>query len=145
MKTKTLKQILVFITVLFSMTTTAQIVAFEYDEAGNRVLRNVLYLQPTVTDTTDLKQVQDLKLTLGETRVTLSPNPNGGRFSVKIEGYEGDISPQVFLHSINGSMIYENNNATILTEIDISNRENGSYILSLTLGSERKTWKIIKQ
>ncbi len=53
--------------------------------------------------------------------------------------------PQITLYSINGSIIYENINGSYLNEIDISNRENGTYILQLVIGEERKTWKIIKQ
>jgi len=145
MKAINLKQFLVLITLLISITTTAQTVAFEYDEAGNRVLRDVIYLQPTIADSNNTKQVEAFEDNLGKTKVTISPNPNGGRFSVNLEEIDFKNPPQMYLHSINGTMIYENHKATTLTEIDISNRENGTYILSLIIGTERKTWKIIKQ
>jgi len=137
--------IVVTITVLYPLGISAQTVSFEYDNAGNRVLRDVIYLQPTIVDTNNIKQAEVYKEMLGETIVTISPNPNGGRFSVKMEGFDLENPPQMYLHSISGTMIYENRNASILTVIDISNRENGTYILSLVVGTERKTWKIIKQ
>lgn len=137
--------IVVIITLLFPLVTSAQTVTFEYDNAGNRVLRDVIYLPPTIVDTSNVKQAEVYTEMLGETIVTISPNPNGGRFTVKMEGYYLENPPQMYLHSISGTMIYENRNVTILTEIDISNRENGTYILSLIIGKERKTWKIIKQ
>lgn len=138
-------------TVLLSMAATAQIVEFEYDNAGNRILRDIIYLKTTIADSNYNKQTAEFQEMLGETLVTISPNPNGGKFTVKIEAYDFKIHPQIYLHSISGMLIYENSKAEMLTVIDISNYPNGTYILSLIIdteliiGTERKTWKIIKQ
>lgn len=142
---KSLNGLLVIIALLFSIGVSAQTISFEYDDAGNRISRDVIYLKTTEVDSSDNRQADVFKEMLGETKVTISPNPNGGRFTVKIEGYDVENPPQVYLHSISGIMIYEDRNAVTLTNIDISSRENGTYILSLIIGTERKTWKIIKQ
>ena len=154
MKTKNLKLQFVIIAILFSFIATAQIVEFDYDETGNRILRDVIYLKSTTTDSTDIKQLKEYELIFAEMQVTISPNPNGGRFRVKIENslQSTDGSPQssvgdlqLLLHGINGVLIYENNNAGLTDEIDISEQKNGTYILSFIIGTDRKTWKIIKQ
>jgi len=147
MKTKNLKLQFVIIAILFSFVATAQIVEFRYDEAGNRILRDVIYLKSTTTDSTDTKQLKEYELMFAEMQVTISPNPNGGRFTVKIENSSQSTigSPQLLLHGINGVLIYENNNAGLINEIDIREQKNGIYILSLIIGIERKIWKIIKQ
>lgn len=147
MKKNYLKLLFVFITVLLSLVAMAQIVEFEYDDAGNRIMRDVIYFKSTIADSSDHKQTEEFQVILGETQVTISPNPNGGTFTVKIENnLQSSVdSPHLFLYTINGVLIYENNNAGILNEIDISEHKNGTYILSLIIGPERKTWKIIKQ
>ena len=146
MKTINLNLFLWLITVFITLTANSQIVTFNYDDAGNRVLREVIYLQPTtVIDSSEVKQIVEHEEMLGETKLTISPNPNGGKFTVKIEGYDLESPLQLFLHSINGTMAYKNQNMKMLNEIDISNRQNGTYILSLIIGDTKKTWKIIKQ
>lgn len=142
---KRISLLFVIITILFPLVTSAQHVIFEYDQAGNRVLRDAIYLKTTETLSEDNREVEDFNDFLGNASITISPNPNGGKFNVKIEGYDLETCPQIFLHSITGLLIREIEKATSITEIDISDRENGTYILSLIIGTKRKTWKIIKQ
>ncbi len=145
MKTKIIKTFLLIIVILFSFAVSAQIISFEYDDAGNRILRDVIYLQPqTLTDTTNANYATEHLSILDNTKITISPNPSPGRFKVLLEGFDLE-TPKLFLHSINGNMIYKNQDAGALTEIDISKRPNGTYILTLIIGDEKKVWKIIKQ
>ncbi|NOY50485.1 MAG: T9SS type A sorting domain-containing protein [Chlorobi bacterium] len=146
MKTENLRKLLIATAVLFSLAASSQTVEFTYDQAGNRITRDVIYLQPMqTTDSSTVEKNKDYDEMLGNSKITISPNPNGGRFSVKIEGIDPDNPPQIYLHSIKGTLIYENTKAALVNEIDISRHPKGTYILSLIVAGKRKTWKIIKQ
>jgi len=138
-------KVLLLLLMMANIDLSAQTVEFRYDASGNRTARDVIYLQSTSTDSTNAKKAEVFNDLLGVTKITISPNPNGGRFSVKIENYDLESPAQLFLYSINGTMIYETQKLSMLNEIDISKRENGAYILSLIIGDTKKTWIIIKQ
>jgi len=145
MKTKILNTV-VFVILLISGNTVAQTIEFTYDQSGNRISRNVVYLQPMQSnDSSSFEEAREQTQMLGNKKITISPNPNGGRFSINIEGLEPDTPPQIYLHNLKGSVIYENPKADLLTQIDISQHPKGTYILSLIIGDQHKTWKIIRQ
>lgn len=146
MNLKHIKSTLIIGTLFISVIGSAQIVNFDYDKSGNRILREIIYLKSQETiDSSDIKQTYEYRCLLGTTNVIVSPNPNGGKFKIIIEGYKPEIAIKITLHSLNGVLVYQNKNAGIQTEVDISNRQNGVYILTLIIGNRTKTWKIIKQ
>ena len=116
-------------------------VVYTYDQAGNRITREVVYLKSVKAVGSEPVVHQDQ---LGDTKITISPNPNGGKFTLKVTGIAGKINMKIYLYSISGALIYENQNPEMSTEIDISNRPNGMYVLSLIIENKRKTWSIIR-
>ena len=147
-----------FLTTLFTMAALiygqAQTISYGYDNAGNRTSRIVLAPKSAVADSTIISEAfnkedyeeEDLfKETLGERQVTIYPNPNGGRFAVEIQ-HMGDMREgylQLFNHS--GQQVYVVRIMAPLTEVDISNSPNGTYILKIILDGEASTWQVIKQ
>ena len=145
--------------VLCSMTTIAQsnteVIEFQYDLAGNRIVRQVIVLEkksmlddstkitgdPSKTYNNQLKYIE----VIGQIEVSIFPNPNGGQFKVEVNNTENDINGKLYLHTMDGTLIYHEDHLEKNTEIDISIRQNGAYILSVIINNEKKTWKIIKQ
>lgn len=120
----------------------AQNVIFTYDAAGNRTGRDVVFLKETkISDTTIFSK----KSVIDNIQVIISPNPNGGVFSVKLVNLKKQTRARIFLHDFSGKQIFKNENCTSYTSIDISTRANGAYILSIIIGDKKKTWKVIKQ
>jgi len=146
---KSMQTLLVFLPIiLICAALPAQTVSFGYDLTGNRTSREVIYLQATNNLTgeesdSQLTETEKYVEMISDVRVTISPNPNRGQFEVKIEGQDGPT--KMYLHSLSGVLIFEESKAGELTSIDISQRQNGTYILSLIINGKKETWKIIKQ
>ncbi len=144
---------------LCSMTTIAQsnteAIEFQYDLAGNRIMRQVIILEKKSMMDDDAELTGDPSKSynnqvnygevIGQIKVSIFPNPNGGQFRVEIHNAENEINGKLYLHTLDGNLIYQEDHLGINTEIDISTRQNGAYILSVIINGEKKTWKIIKQ
>ena len=147
-----MKKIILIILALIPLFAISQIeyIEFKYDDAGNRYLRHVIELPPenrsleNNTETTDSTTVKYIDI-IGESDVVIYPNPNGGRFRIVFRNMPDGKTATANLHSISGTMILQQKDITDALEIDIRNRENGTYILSIEIDGEMKTWKVIKQ
>ena len=136
-----------------SATISAQTVQFGYDESGNRTSRDIVLAKSgdvTSAGSTDKDLREQYYVDLfSDVKVTISPNPNGGKFSIKVENIDlnaGNTPPiQLLLLSISGEVIYRADELQHFNEVDISQRQNGTYILTLISGSEKRIWKVIKQ
>jgi len=120
----------------------AQNISFTYDAAGNRTGRDIVVLKETKIADTSLFNKKAL---IDKVKVIISPNPNGGVFSIKLANYKNSELVTIFLHDLSGKQIFKKENCTSFTSVDISTRENGMYILSIIIGNEKKTWKVIKE
>ena len=145
MKNSIMKPIMVLIILCFAINVTAQTIVFRYDQSGNRIERRILVKELNDSKNTEKAFENGEEDNLCNLDIIISPNPNGGDFTVKIDGYGLDVIPQLKLYSVSGALVYENLNASLINEIDISNQRDGVYILDLLLGDIKKTWKIIKQ
>ena len=153
MKRKIITAIICMLVTLTAYPLIAQqtVVEFQYDAAGNRVLRHVIELPPEndketqqnreVSDTTEITYTE----TIGQTEINIYPNPNGGRFTVVIHNPETGKKASLALYTVTGALVLKRDLLTSKTEIDIRNRENGPYMLSIAIDGKRKTWKVIKQ
>mgnify|MGYP002641260348 CR=1 FL=1 len=144
MKKTKIKTALSIILIVFSIPSFSQIVSFKYDESGNRILREIIYLKSTEVDNNNTESIV-YETDIGDTKVIISPNPNGGKFTVKVEGPNNHFPSNIYVHNLMGSLIYERQQAGHTTEVDISNQDSGTYILSLIFDNKKESWKIIKQ
>ena len=128
-------------------------VSFSYDASGNRISRFIVLAKSsdvTSADSTDKDLQEQFYFDLfSDVRVTISPNPNGGRFKVMVEQTPGTIENQdpfqLYLHSLSGESIRHIERLEPVNEIDIRNYPNGTYVLTIARGNDRRTWKVIKQ
>ncbi len=127
------------------------VVEFLYDASGNRILRHVIELPAEKStgqqqnretfDTTALKYTE----LIGEARINIYPNPNGGRFTVALDNAAAGSKTSLALYTVSGALVLKLEQIEAVTEIDIRNRENGPYILNISINGKQQTWKVIKQ
>lgn len=129
-------------------------VGYTYDDAGNRTGRYVINLPDlktgdTIANDSSRDFVQDStsiyhEFEMNNINITVFPNPNGGKFDVVVDGNITELKIDVFLHSLNGTIILEKEILNGRISIDISDKENGAYILSIIAGELKKTIMVIK-
>ncbi len=127
-------------------------IAYEYDDAGNREKRYVVEL-PEMTNplnggksNTHTKDtiVKNHEFDINNVRIIVYPNPNGGKFIVEAQSNNKYLDIEIFMHSMNGTLIFSKKLKNQHLDIDISKRENGAYILSIIVGDKKKTITVIK-
>jgi hypothetical protein len=132
--------------VFIALSTYSQTIGFGYDESGNRTSRQIIILKRGEANL----QESIVTETLDNFLITISPNPNGGKFSLTITDESGqfpasDTPVKLSVFSLRGDQLYQLDQLETSNQIDISNHPNGTYILTLVYGAEKRTWKIIKQ
>ncbi len=148
---------LLFISLLISAPLFSQSlshVEFDYDAAGNRTAREVIYLKSTAADTTQQlkesssQQVADsveFKGTFGSREISIFPNPTKGILTIAMASWENDGSATLELLSLAGESILQQIIRQPKTTVDLSGQPAGSYILSISLAGSHRSWKVIKE
>lgn len=135
---------------------TQDIIKYEYDFNGNRTSRfelgkkeNINELQDSITTIYKFTHLDSLSMDIPDNlehiTATLYPNPNGGQFKVVFTNYKKINQAFLYIHTLNGVLIYDTKALSATTDVDISNRENGTYFLTIIINNEKKVWKVIKQ
>ena len=126
---------------------------YEYDDAGNRKSRQYIKITKKIdveadslyNDSIIAKEDMDVyKDNIGDKEISIFPNPTKGKLRVEISNIEdGDIIIlKVF--DLQGREIYSNEKLSNY-DIDLSNYENGVYLLDIILNKEKSYWKIVKE
>ncbi|MCL2414572.1 MAG: lamin tail domain-containing protein [Bacteroidales bacterium] len=82
---------------------------------------------------------------LNESDVVIFPNPTRGALAVEIRNMNLEIPHQITVLSLNGSIVFQRNNVESFTEIDLSSRPRGVYLLRISSPDSFITWTIIKE
>jgi len=82
---------------------------------------------------------------LNESDVVIFPNPTRGALAVEIRNMNPEISHQITVLNLNGSIVFQKNNIGNFTEIDLSSRPRGAYLLRISSQDSLISWKIIKE
>lgn len=142
----------------FSLQSLAQQVVFDYDNAGNRISRTIVWEEnkndniQTSFDTTYVKSEQVTEdylekhaVKIGEQTVNIYPNPNTGMFKIMINGWHDNTKAKIKLFTLAGTVIIEKIVLKSETKIKFGNQPDGTYILSVTINGKKETWKVIKK
>jgi hypothetical protein len=134
--------------ITFSQTTNY---SYEYDQSGNRVSRNVIYLRSAKIRKDSLSEYSlkektgdVFRETINNTRISIYPNPTKGLVNVNIQLSVSDIA-RIKLYDIQGKLLMDNNNPGTMTEVDLSGLPSGIYLMQIFVNNKPATWKIIKQ
>ena len=129
---------------------------YEYDEAGNRVLRKVLVFKSAEIDTSDVLVYDNENLSLQsapkcemydeqieDVSVLVFPNPTIGIVTIRFNKAVTKGSFQLF--SLSGQMLMDGRVKDWETILDLSSLSAGTYLLKYNIESRTDTWKIIKR
>lgn len=126
-------------------------IEYGYDLSGNRVFRHVVtfsmhesVLPDSIPEENKDKHRYDFAEFIGDCRISIFPNPTDGILKVVIDSPDEVPSATLYLHTITGTKLLSLNNIQKITELDIRNKENGAYILTVVIKGKNRSWKILK-
>ncbi len=122
-----------------------QTVKFEYDLAGNRVLRTLDTKKSTEAEVDSLFKAEVIHdKTIGDNLVKVYPNPTYGL--VNIEFLEISEGPSTYsLTDQNGRQVMNGKTINLSNTIDITHQGRGVYYLMIKAPEIYQVYKIIKQ
>jgi hypothetical protein len=134
---------------------------FSYDASGNRKSRTITLPAPAPPPSgTDflvehglahgLLEKQELSEEvytdkLNESDVIIFPNPTRGALAVEIRNKNPQISHHLTVFNLNGAIVFQRSNIGNYTEIDLSSRPKGVYLMRIGARDSSVIWKIIKE
>ena len=133
-------------------------VSFYYDNAGNRMSREVIYLAPAeeiagvdsiaykpAGHETILEALQPGTQNK-ENALVVFPNPTHGKLNIQFTGDIAGLNTGIAIYNSSGVNIYHNKSASNKHVVDLTGQPAGNYILVVRLqGYEKMEYKIIKQ
>ena len=123
---------------------------YEYDAAGNRILRTVLEIsqrslksersEDSIWNSTTSQYYEEL---VGENSVKIYPNPTHGMVTLQFERPIDNGYYRLFGSS--GQLLSEARITEMDITLDLSNYRTGVYMLTISINEKKETWKIIKK
>jgi hypothetical protein len=134
------KIILTILICWFGLSAGAQII-YRYDKAGNRKYRG--------TDLTVTNGRMEAKDSLANANLSFSiqvfPNPTSNVLNIAIQNYPADSVSAYKLVSMNGVSIVSKKISKGDNSEDLASYPTGLYILQVSVGKNRKEFKILKE
>ena len=120
---------------------TAQVVVFDYDNAGNRIKREIsapVSAAPTRSSIAPSKMLESDFITIG-------PNPTTGIVRVEISNFEPNDKGLLHVFTTSGQIIGRTDILSAVTEIDISSHAAGIYMFVVETEHSNACTRIIKK
>ncbi len=122
---------------------TARKIQFTYDDAGNRIKRELVTIQEV--NKQDKKLQKFLNGNSLDKEITVVTDMSSNIIHVNAKGLTLQEEYKIAMYSIAGYMVLESQLPTSgYTDLDISQLPKGVYVLVVTNGTESKAWKITK-
>ncbi len=138
-----MKKLILLPIILFSFSLSAETVTYGYDEAGNRITREIVVekmsMPPLGEISADVSEQKD------DDRISVYPNPTYGEVNVEMNGYDNADSCMLYLFDMSGREILQMEMQSAITNFDISDCADGIFILRVILDGRSYAWKIIKK
>lgn len=131
-----------FITLLHAQNTMD--VVYEYDHAGNRVLRYVLELRSAQSD----KQSNTdgyYASRIASVSINAYPNPTQDNVRLEFQDCKSDTPVRLKLYGIQGQLLREQEGDCNDIELQLEGHPAGVYLLDIQVGEDHTSWKIIKR
>ncbi len=117
-------------------------IRYEYDDAGNRIVRKVVSIRSSGSSTDIAEEVEQDKI--DEFNISIFPNPTQGNLNVNIDGLNEEKS-SILVYDLNGREIFSVNELKSENLIDITRQPSGTYIMIINIDDKRSQWKIMKE
>ena len=129
---------------------------YEYDAAGNRIVRKVINVQPappappegSLEVTSDELQVTSniyFVEKVAQVEMKIYPNPATEKITLYVANMEKMQTGTLQLYSVNGQLLQTQPIHSATCEISLAGLATGSYILKVQINDTTENWKIIKQ
>ena len=119
-------------------------VQFAYDQAGNRVKRELVITHNARSAKKAATRDEAYFEDLGERTVKISSN-GSGIIKITVLHMHTEDEGNVEVYSLGGSEVLNRSLSSAETLVDISDKPKGVYILKVTLNGKVTTWKITKK
>lgn len=120
-----------------------QHIRFTYDDAGNRIRRELVTIQEV--NTQDRKMQKFLTGNNLDSEITINADKSSNLIHINTKDRKLQGEYKIAMYSIAGYMVLESQlSITGYAEVDISQLPKGVYVLVVTNGTESKAWKITK-
>jgi len=129
---------------------------YEYDDAGNRILRKVITMpqapsappEESVQVTSDeLQATSDVYFVekLAQVEMKIYPNPATEKITLSISNMEKLQTGTLQLYSMNGQLLQTRLLSEVEVDISLVGLSKGTYILKVQINDIIEEWKIVKQ
>ena len=120
----------------------AQSVHYGYDQAGNRISREIVFSSksPAIKKA---KTSHYSEMISGKT-LRIYPNPTRGLLKVEVSGLGADDSCDISLFNTSGQQLFSTDKSSSAT-VNITSQPVGIYYLNVVINDEKTVWKIIKK
>lgn len=147
---KVKKIIALCITLWITSTGFAQEIEYLYDNAGNRVLRQIYVLRSSPAGNEEaVENLAPLQLEdrVGEFEFTLFPNPTRDVLNISVNDlFLAEKNKEVSVTDLNGKLLVKQKVQDRVTNLDFSTYTPGSYIVRISSeGQKVREWKIIRE
>ncbi len=120
-----------------------QHIRFTYDDAGNRIRRELVTIQEV--NTQDRKMQKFLTGNNLDSEITINADKSSNLIHINTKDRKLQGEYKIAMYRIAGYMVLESKlSITGYAEVDISQLPKGVYVLVVTNGTESKAWKITK-
>jgi len=131
---------------------------YDYDAAGNRILRKVINMQPAPpapmppqdslpATSYKLPVVNEVSFLekIGQVEMKIYPNPATEKITLSISNIEKMQNGTLQLYSMNGQLLQTRLLSEDEADISLVGLSKGTYILKVQINEITENWKIIKQ
>lgn len=149
-----MKSLLLIFLLSSSLLVSAQpTVYYTYDDAGNRIHRDIIELSgkqdetgdSTATETPEVPIVDEQQLQEEDGIILAYPNPTDGNLTVAISAnLLEETGANYIIVDLAGKVIEQGQLVQSQTILDLTNEANGNYILTVFVGERREEWQIVK-
>jgi hypothetical protein len=148
-----MKRYLVSVILLIAFVVTkswSQTVYYYYDAAGNRIEKTI-YLENSKGSQKEKPEIKNPAKAIEDNtiigqKIKIYPNPTEGLVTIEVpENMESNSELRIIVTDSNGKVIVDRPHEGLRTEVNLSDKPNGLYILTLRQGSVSSKWKLIKR
>ncbi len=113
------------------------LVGYSYDAAGNRVKREIVLSQDSRQRShfTDVSKAYTL---------SVSPNPTQGILHIESQDL-CDTECEITVYNVSGNPICKTTMFNGNANIDLSQKDNGTYLMTIIAKGTKRSWKILKR
>lgn len=144
MKRKFSVTLIPFLVFAFPIPILAQNISFAYDNAGNRIKREIVVDSKRAPEHAANGEsfVEEMLL---DKNIRIHPNPTHGMLKIEIGSFESADNGTISIFNTSGIRIISLDITSSITDVDISAYPGGIYILRIIINGMETSWKIIKE